>query len=298
MCRWMAYRGQPLLVELLLYRTEYSLIEQSRRARMGVETINGDGFGLGWYDDDADPPGVYRNLLPAWGDRNLRHLAAHVRSRLFLAHVRATTGTPVQDTNCHPFRYGPWLFVHNGAIDRYHEIRRELLFAVDPRYFDAIEGSTDSELMFALALTFGLAEDPLPALERMTGFVEEVGHAHGIEHPLQMTLGVSDGNRLYAIRYSSIGQSRSLFSSADVHSLRALYPDSPLAQMMGEEDRAIVSEPLGDLPGVWLEVPESTAIIVQDGPDDTLPFRPRYASASDSPGESVSTTTAGASSAM
>src|SRR3954447_18661577 len=289
MCRWMAYRGQPLLVELLLYKTKHSLIEQSRHARLGVETFNGDGFGLGWYDDDAHPPGVYRNLLPAWGDRNLRHLAAHIRSRLFIAHVRATTGTPVQDTNCHPFRHGPWLFVHNGAIDRYHEIRRALLFGVDPRYFDAIEGSTDSELMFALALTFGLDEEPLPALERMAGYVEEVGHAHGIEHPLQMTLGVSDGRRVYAVRYSSIGRSRTLFSSADMHALRAQYPDSPLAQIMREEDRAIVSEPLGPLPGVWLEVPEATAIIVQDGPDDTVPFRPRYASTSDSPGASVST---------
>jgi predicted glutamine amidotransferase len=298
MCRWMAYRGQPLLVELLLYKTKHSLIEQSRHARLGVETFNGDGFGLGWYDDDAHPPGVYRNLLPAWGDRNLRHLAAHIRSRLFIAHVRATTGTPVQDTNCHPFCHGSWLFVHNGAIDRYHEIRRELVLAVDPSLFDMIEGSTDSELMFALALTFGLTEDPIPALERMAGFVEETGHAHGIEHPLQMTLGVSDGKRLYAIRYSSLGKSRTLFSTAEPDTLRALYPDNPLASRLGDEDRAIVSEPLGDLPGVWVEVPEATAIIVQDGPDETRPFRPRYSSVSVSPGASVSTAVAGASSAM
>jgi predicted glutamine amidotransferase len=298
MCRWMAYRGQPLLVEMLLYKTKYSLIEQSRHARMGVETFNGDGFGLGWYDDDADAPGVYRNLLPAWGDRNLAHLAAHIKSRLFLAHVRAATGTPVQDTNCHPFRHGPWLFVHNGAIDRYHEIRRELLLAVDPSLFEVIEGSTDSELMFALALTFGLMDDPLPALERMAGFVEETGHAHGIEHPLQMTLGVSDGHRLYAIRYSSLGESRTLFSSADAHTLRSLHPENPVLQQLGAEDRAIVSEPLGDLPGMWIEVPEATAIVVQDGPDEAVPFQPRYSTVSEPPGASVSTRVAGASSAM
>ena len=262
-----------------------------------METFNGDGFGLGWYDDDAELPGIYRNLLPAWGDRNLRHLAAHITSPLFLAHVRATTGTPVQETNCHPFHHGSWLFVHNGAIDRYHELRRELLLAVDPSLFDAIEGSTDSELMFALALTFGLHDDPIPALERMAGFVEEVGHAHGIEHPLQMTLGVSDGRRLYAVRYSSIGHSRTLFTSADAQTLRALHPENPFLQRMREEDRAIVSEPLGDLPGMWVEVPEATVIIVQDGPDATLPFRPRY-SDSESPGASVSPRVAGASSAM
>ena len=132
MCRWMAYRGHPIPIETLLYKTEHSLIEQSRHARMGVETFNGDGFGVGWYTE-GEAPGRYRSLMPAWSDRNLRDLAAHIRSPLFLAHVRATTGTPVQDTNCHPFRHENWLFVHNGAIDRFHEIRRDLVLAVDPR---------------------------------------------------------------------------------------------------------------------------------------------------------------------
>lgn len=274
MCRWMAYRGQPIAIERLLYDTQHSLIEQSRHARMGVETFNGDGFGLGWYGD-AGSPGRYRSLMPAWGDHNLRDLAAHVRSPLFLAHVRATTGTPVQDTNCHPFRHQNWLFVHNGAIDRFHEIRRELVLAVDPAFYDVIEGSTDSETMFALALTFGLNEDPLGGLERMAGFVEEAGRAHGIEHPLQMTLGVSDGERLYAVRYSSLGQSRTLFTSAEPQTLRALYPEHELVHTIGDEDRAVVSEPLGDLPGVWIEVPEATALVIQDGPDEQHTFRPR-----------------------
>ena len=276
MCRWMAYRGHSVLMEGLLYKTEHSLIEQSRHARMGVEPFNGDGFGLGWYGQES-APGRYRSLMPAWGNRNLRDLAAHIRSPLFLAHIRATTGTPVQETNCHPFGHANWLFVHNGAIDRFHEIRRELLFAVDPAYFDVIEGSTDSETMFALALTFGLQEDALGALERMAGFVEETGRRHGIEHPLQMTLGVSDGERLYAVRYSSIGESRTLFHSADAQALRALYPDHELVHSIGDEDRAVVSEPLGDLPGVWVEIPEATALIVQDGPDEQRAFRPRVA---------------------
>jgi len=274
MCRWMAYRGRPIPLENLLYKTGHSLIEQSRHARLGVETFNGDGFGLGWYTE-GEAPGRYRSLMPAWSDRNLRDLAAHIRSPLFVAHVRATTGTPVQDTNCHPFRHENWLFVHNGAIDRFHKIRRELVLAVDPAFYDTIEGSTDSETMFALALTFGLMEEPLEALERMAGFVEETGRAHGIEHPLQMTLGVSDGDRLFAVRYSSIGKSRTLFHSADARTLRALYPDHELVNDIGDEDRAVVSEPLGDLPGVWEEIPEATALIVQDGPDEQRAFRPR-----------------------
>jgi glutamine amidotransferase len=273
----MAYRGHPIPLESLLYKTQHSLIEQSRHARMGVETFNGDGFGLGWYDEGG--AGRYRSLMPAWSDRNLRDLAAHIRSPLFIAHVRATTGTPVQDTNCHPFRHENWLFVHNGAIADYLAIRRELVVAIDPAFYNVIEGSTDSETMFALALTFGLRDEPLPALERMAGFVEETGRAHGIEYPLQMTLGVSDGDRLYAVRYSSIGagQTRTLFRSADAQTLRALYPDHELVQTIGDEDCAVVSEPLGDLPGVWQQVPEATALVIQDGPDEQHAFRPRVA---------------------
>jgi glutamine amidotransferase len=274
MCRWMGFRGQPLLIEELLYKTQHSLIEQSRHASLGVETFNGDGFGIGWYGE-GDTPGVYRSLMPAWGDHNLRSLAAHVRAPLFLAHVRATTGTPVQESNCHPFRHDNWLFVHNGAIADFLSIRRELLLAVDPAFFGVMEGSTDSETMFALALSFGLMDDPLPALERMAGFVEATGRRHGIEHPLQMSLGVSDGERLYAVRYSSAGQSRTLFSSCDGATLRALHPDNERLRILGDEDRAVVSEPLGDLPGAWIEVPEATALVIQDGPDDQVAFRPR-----------------------
>ncbi len=277
MCRWMAYRGQPLPIELLLYKTDHGLIEQSRHAKLGVETFNGDGFGLGWYTGAAEAPGVFRSLLPAWNDRNLRSLAAHIHSPLYLAHVRATTGTPVQETNCHPFRHENWLFVHNGAIDHFLDIRHDLILAIAPAFFNVMEGSTDSEVMFCLALTFGLQDDPIPALERMAGFVEATGQQHGIEHPLQMTLGVSDGERLYAVRYSSIGQSRTLFWSADAKTLRELHPEHELVELIGDEDRAVVSEPLGDLPGVWEAIPEATALIIQDGPDEQRAFQPRAA---------------------
>ena len=116
MCRWLAYSGSPVLLEELLYKPEHSLIDQSLHARLGVDTTNGDGFGVGWYDtDNAQTPAVFRSIEPAWNDRNLREVAGHVLSPLFLAHVRAASaGMPVQQTNCHPFKHGKWLFVHNG----------------------------------------------------------------------------------------------------------------------------------------------------------------------------------------
>ena len=132
------------------------------------------------------------SVSPAWSDRNLQELAAQIESPLFLVHVRASTGTPVQQTNCHPFRYGRWLFVHNGFIDQYLQLHRELLLAVDPKLFTNIEGTTDSELLFYLALTFGLDDDALPALERMAGSVEATAQRSGIEAALPDTYGHSN----------------------------------------------------------------------------------------------------------
>jgi predicted glutamine amidotransferase len=273
MCRWLAYSGNPIRLERALYDTDYSLVEQSRRDRLAGGYPNADGMGLGWYGD-RDDPGLYRSTTPAWADRNLRELAGQIESRLFLAHIRAATGTPVEQTNCHPFRNGRWLFVHNGFIDNYANMRRELLLAVDPTFFTGIAGTTDSELMFHLALTFGLTEEPLPALERMAGFVEEVGHRHDVAEPLQMTIAVSDGERLYAARYASGPVVNSLFVTADASAVRAMYPDDERFQDFSDEARAIVSEPLGDLPGVWQEVPAGSALIVQPGRDELVSFTP------------------------
>jgi predicted glutamine amidotransferase len=275
MCRWNAFFGQPVNMDVLLYQTQHGLIDQSLHSRMGVETTNGDGFGLGWYHPGNPIPARYRSVSPAWSDANLRDLASHIESPLFLAHIRATTGTPVQQTNCHPFRHGRWLFVHNGALNGFHLYRRELLLAVDPAYFDGIAGSTDSEALFYLALTLGLEGDPIGAVERAVGLVEAVGREHGVENPVQMTLGFTDGERLWGVRYSSERRSRTLYVSANASSIRELHPEHPLLQRMTDEDRMIVSEPLSDLPGVWIEVPESTALIVQPGQDEHRPFTPQ-----------------------
>ncbi|MGW2181919.1 class II glutamine amidotransferase [Streptomyces sp. NPDC001732] len=274
MCRWLAYSGQSVLLGDLLYKPEHSLIDQSLHARMGVETTNGDGFGIGWYGPHAETPAVIRDTGPAWNNRNLREIAAHVRSPLFFAHVRASTGTAVQQTNCHPFRHGRWMWMHNGAITDFPRLRRELALAVDPSLFSALEGSTDSEVMFYLAVTFGLDQDAPGAVARMAGFVEQVGRRAGVEHPLQMTVAVSDGERLWTFRYSSSRESRSLFYSRRVDSVRALHPDLEVLRGMSDETRLVVSEPLGDLPGLWNEVPESSYGVVQPGTDELLPFEP------------------------
>jgi glutamine amidotransferase len=274
MCRWLAYSGDPIPIDALVFRRQHSLIDQSLHSRLGATTTNGDGFGLGWYGD-GEEPGLYKSVHPAWNDRNLQELASHVSSRLFFAHIRASTGTAVQETNAHPFRHGKWLFMHNGLVREFPRLKRDLLLAVDPSLIPAIEGSTDSELLFYLALTFGLEDDTMSALERMAGFVEELGERHGVENPLQMSVATTDGVKIVAVRYSSEHDSRSLFFSTDARTLKEMYPEMEELELLSDEARAIVSEPLGDLAGAWNEVPESHIGAVQPGEDVIRVFTPR-----------------------
>jgi predicted glutamine amidotransferase len=242
---------------------------------MGAEPTNGDGFGLGWYGG-GEGPAVYRSVAPAWGNANLRELAAHVESPMFLAHVRAAIGSPIQETNCHPFRHGRWLFVHNGYVGDFHIIRRDLMWAIDPELFAGMVGSTDTEVVFRLALTFGLEEDPIRALERTVRMIGTTATERGVAPMVQGTFGVSDGSSLWAVRYATEGRARSLFASADVDSLHLLYREKKMWFATATSgDRLIASEPFSDLPGVWHEIDESSAVIVPSGGQlEHEPFRP------------------------
>lgn len=274
MCRWLAYSGSPVLLDELLLKPANSLIVQSLHSRLGATTTNGDGFGIGWYGI-GDTPGLFRSIEPAWNDRNLKDLSQHVVSPLVFAHIRASTGSAIQQTNCHPFRHGSWLWMHNGAIREFATVKRDLAFVVDPSLYAEIEGSTDSELFFYLALTFGLHDDPPKAVERAVGFIEKTGRARGVEHPIQMTVATTDGKSIWAFRYSSEGDSRSLFYSTAIATLRAQYPDNPMLHRLSDQTRLVVSEPLGELTGAWNEFPESTCGIVQQGQDELRAFTPR-----------------------
>jgi glutamine amidotransferase len=273
MCRWLAYSGAPVLLEDLLYKPENSLVVQSLHSQLGAETTNGDGFGVGWYGS-RPTPAVFRSTEPAWNDRNLRELAGQISSGRVIAHIRASTGSPVQQTNCHPFRHGRWLLAHNGFIGGLDLVRRDLAMAVDPSLFPEIEGTTDTELLFHLALTYGLEDDPPTAMERAVGLVEAIGRHRGVRYPIQMTVVTTDGDTMWAFRYSSEGRSRSLFHSTDVSTLRDQYPDNPVLHELSADARLVVSEPLGNLHGAWREVPESTCVVVHGGREELRPFVP------------------------
>jgi len=275
MCRWIAYAGGPIALSELIFDTQHSIIDQSLAARSSVQTTNGDGFGIGWYDG-LDAPGLYKHTQPAWNDANLHDLCTHTKSHMFLAHVRAATGTAIQHSNCHPFRQSNWLFAHNGLIRGAEKLRRELAMELDHELFPRIAGTTDSELMFDLALHFGMDNDVYAGVARMAGFVEKIGRRSGFDFPLQMTLGITDGVRLYAVRYSSEHISRTLYHSKDIAAIREIVPPERRRHLdrVGDDARTIVSEPFSDLPGVWQEIPESTFMTIESGKVDCRDFVP------------------------
>jgi glutamine amidotransferase len=152
------------------------------------------------------------------------------------------------------------------------------MLALDPELFAAVEGTTDTEVVFHLALSFGLEQDPIAALERTVGFIEQLARERGIEDPVQASFGVSDGESLWAVRYASSGSARSLFVSANVETIRHLHPENPRFARLSEDDRLVVSEPFSDLPGVWEPVPEATALSVRRGGVlEMRPFTPQAA---------------------
>lgn len=275
MCRWLGYSGGAIAPAELVFKTRHSLIDQSLHAHASTLTTNGDGFGIGWHDH-VDTPGLYKHIQPAWNDTNLRDVCEHVLSPLFLAHVRASTGTDIQRSNCHPFRHEQMLFVHNGLIERFGEVHRSLAMQVDETLYPHIRGTTDTELMFHLALSLGLAGDVPGAVARMVGRVEAACRARDIAEGVKMTLGITDGERLYAFRYATRGDSPSLFFSRDLQALRHIAPESGRAFLdrFPADARVVVSEPLVDLPEAWETVPHASWLVVENGEVSVHPFAP------------------------
>ena len=256
MCRWLAYSGGPRYLEDFVIAPEHSLIRQSLHANRSVATTNGDGFGIGWYGGRAGP-GLFRETLPAWNDANLRSLCHQISSPLFFAHVRASTGTATSRDNCHPFRHGRWLFMHNGQIGGFPKLRRQLESLLPDPLYQTRLGSTDSELMFLLALMDGLAENPIDAFGSCLGRVEGAMEEAGTDEPLRVTAALSDGRRLFAFRHASDPNPPTLYWQEE--------PDGIL----------IVSEPLDDKSGCWNEVPPDHALVIEAGKTaDLVPFVP------------------------
>lgn len=248
MCRWLTYCGDPIYLDKVLFEPRNSLINQSLRARHSHVTTNGDGFGIGWYTD-RPTPGVYRDILPAWNDQNLKSLSHQIRAGLFLAHVRASTGTATSRANCHPFAHGKWLFMHNGQVGGYERARRRLEGMIDDRFYSHRVGTTDSELIFYMLFSEGLETDPAGALMRTIGKIEAVTREAGVEAPLKFTAVLSDGAHIYAVRHATDAAPPTLF------------------HLRRDDHFMVVSEPLDEDEDCqsWREVPSGRMLVIEKG---------------------------------
>ena len=260
MCRWAAYTGAPVFLEEVVSRPGHSLIHQSHCASECKTAINADGFGIAWYGE-RDEPGLYRDVFPAWSDPNLRSLTAQVRSHLFLAHVRASTGTATSRNNCHPFAVGRWSFMHNGQVGGYEAFRRQADMMVSEALYPHRKGATDSEALFLVALAEGLDGDPLGAMERAVGRLERLSRERGTTPHMRLTAAFSDGRRLFAVRYSSDDVAPTLYHRwSERHG-----------------GRAVVSEPLESDEAGWEPVAPGSFCMFEGEAVDIRPFMPEAA---------------------
>lgn len=253
MCRWAAWSGAPKYLEELICDPAHSLIQQSRHALSCKTAVNADGFGAAWYGERPDPC-VYKDVRPAWSDPNLLQLAHHVKAPLYLAHVRASTGTATTRDNCHPFTHGRWSFMHNGQIGGYERVRRRLDNLIPEDLYSFRTGGTDSEALFLLALGYGLDRDPVGAMARAVAEAEAMSREEGAGPHMRFAACWSDGKTLFAARYASDHLAPTLFHRSFA------------------DGTTIVSEPLDEAPDAWHEVPMGSLIMVTPDGVEQLPF--------------------------
>lgn len=267
----------------LLTRSEQSLIRQSFKAREREEPLNGDGFGVGWYAQEVDPtPCVFTSVQPAWANRNLHRLAEKIQSTCFFAHVRAASpGTPVSELNCHPFQFGRFLWMHNGKIAEFKKIRRSLREHLHDEFYDYIQGTTDSEHLFALFLNelrnhlhdYDL-EKLRQALRTTIRKIERWQAKADVTEHSDLNLCLTDGNNLLATRYITdpAKQPQSLYIA---HGERFELRDTRYRMIRDEgltEAVIIASEPLTDDRADWEPVPVNYFVTVS--PEFHIDVRP------------------------
>jgi predicted glutamine amidotransferase len=211
MCRLVAYLGAPILMQKLIIEPKNSLINQSSNAQEIEEPLNGDGFGIGWYNHIlTEEPAVFTSISPAWNNRSLLSIAPTIKSSCFFAHVRAASVGALSETNCHPFAYKDLLMMHNGDAGEFSLYKRNLYHALSPESFTWIQGQTDSEHLFALFIDAynrrlqkenSSADLMAAALKEMVMQLEELKTEAGVKESSYLNMVVGDGQRMVGLRY-------------------------------------------------------------------------------------------------
>ena len=271
MCRLMAYMGSPIIIDKLLYQPKNSLINQSINAKELEEPLNGDGFGIGWYVAEVNyEPVTFVSINPAWSNRNLRNLAPKIRTECFIAHVRAASVGEVSESNCHPFQYKNLLMMHNGGVENFSLIKRQIREPLSDEFYNWIKGQTDSEHIFALLLHFLFKETSevtpesvMHAFERTFEHLNKLMKQFGIHEAAYLNMVVTNGLFVVGTRYVSDPKENALTL---YHSEATHYAvENGVSQMTDSADGAravlVVSEKLSDEKH-WTLVPSSHFVIV------------------------------------
>ncbi|KAG8934491.1 hypothetical protein FRC03_007143 [Tulasnella sp. 419] len=283
MCRLLIYKGtSPIQLSHLLTRPSHSIINQAFDSRLRLDLrrpINGDGFGVGWYDSVEDEelgsqPCIFNSITPAWNNANLTRLAEKIKSPLVFAHVRATTAGSLSEDNCHPWHFDRLMFMHNGGIADFLLLKKRLQFSLPDELYNFPQGNTDSEWSFALFLSMlkdphaekftptELREAMLATISTLNTWAREAG----ITEPSLLNFCVTDGHTVVATRYvsSKKDEAASLYYSSgttfDEYAPGGHYRMSKCDKR--ENIIMIASEPLTFEQADWMEIPTNTMIVV------------------------------------
>jgi glutamine amidotransferase len=280
MCRFLAYSGPPVLAEDLLYKPKFSLIvAQSMQAEEMSVAVNGDGFGIAWYNHDLDDtPCVFRSIKPAWSDTNLKNLSKKIYTPLFIAHVRAASpGSSVEEVNSHPFSFGKLVFMHNGMVGEFSKIRRPLLRRLNDTAYEAIMGSTDSEHMFGLFLNhiedpFGeiSTDDLVYAMNKMLDDYCDLYMECGLKKHSYLNFCVTNGTAIVATRYTTnpLVQPSSLYYMYGKQYHCNGDDDCQMEAAKGRPSAVVIaSEPFTVRRSDWMKVERNAMIIVDETHD-------------------------------
>ena len=175
MCRHLAYTGPPIALTELLHHAPHGLVDQARHPLHQTSgTANPDGYGLAWYESGAAEPRRRRSTTPIWADPELTTVASTVCSPAVLGAARlASPGSPVEVSGNAPFIADRFAFSLNGIVDGWHDgIGTGLSELVSPRRGAAIDGVTDAETLFAIALD--LLDSGAPPADALAGVVTAV----------------------------------------------------------------------------------------------------------------------------
>ena len=268
----MAYRGTPIIMDKLLYQPKNSLVNQSINAREIEEPLNGDGFGIGWYVPEVNyEPVTFVSVNPAWSNRNLRNLAPKMKTECMIAHVRAASVGEVSESNCHPFQYKNLLMAHNGGVEQFSRIKRDIRTPLSDEMYNWIKGQTDSEHIFAFLLNELFKnhktihpEAVVDSFEITFRKVKELMKKHSIDEPAYLNMAFTNGLFIVATRYCSDPKEEPLTL---YHSEGSRYVvDDGITRLEAPEDDdqavLVVSEKLTD-DAHWTMIPANHFVIVE-----------------------------------